>query len=488
MGAHEALHHLIAIANRHHRVLTECIAAVLILAFRSACWRDAAPPAKVGMQLLSGLWLGLAVWCVGAVLQAWVPLWQVLLLGLATSALAQAAPGRIGVETRAAAAFVAVAVLWPMSVIPVSTTNVFAAAAVFTAAGAALDKLTGRLSPLTRRRLLALPAILLLLFGITATQVKDFGWRLLAQQPQFLLRLALVAPNPGERVDLGSDCGAWLLRAPLRTPLGTAILLHGNDPLASKQPAALAIQGALMRAGYDVVSVDHPGYGATPLPNPDADWKAWDPTICPARALEYLRSGRFARAPGAIVVAHSMGVDVALGWIAERGGAGIQAEYLFGGSIDRPRDPESGWIKEFLQQRGAPCCMSLQTLRRVRDQFYSGADRFALALPPDHPVIHFVRFGMEYDDVARVRELLYTDIPPPKTLNDLAGVTHYFNTLSLRVNQLLLPGFVLIDTLAVKHTAAIFSPPRQTGRGAAARDGSAYLYFLDASTRARGRG
>jgi len=258
-----------------------------------------------------------------------------------------------------------------------------------------------------------------------------------------------------------------MLRTP--TPRGTAILLHGNDPLASRQAAALALQGALMRAGYDVISIDHPGYGATPLPGVDADWKAWDPTICPARALNDLASAAGSghpttppRAPTTIVVGHSMGVDVALELGVSRG-ADIQAEYLFGGSIDRPTDPDNGWIKEFFQQRRTPCCMSLPTIGRVREQFYSGADRFALALPPDHPVVHYVRFGIEYDDVARIRDVLYADIPPPKTVCDLSGVTHYFNTLSLRFSPLLLPGFVLIDTLAVKRTAEIFSPAGQGG-------------------------
>jgi len=449
--------------NRHHQALTEFLAAVLVMVFRSASLRTTRPPFQVGVQLLSGVWLGVAIWCVGALVQAWAPLWEVLLLGLASSAFAAALPAKMSAPARAAADFVAVAALSLISVIPVSIAKLFASAAVFTAAGFALDKLTERMSPLGRRRLLALPAVVLVLFGITVTQVKDFGWRLFAREPQFLLRLALVAPNPGSRLHLESDCGAWILRTPIHTPQGTAILLHGNDPLASSQPAALALQGALMRAGYDVVSVDHPGYGATPLPNANADWKAWNPTICPARALSYLHSAGNARAPGAIVVAHSMGVDVALSLMVERRGADIRAEYLFGGSIDRPRDPEVGWIREFLQQRGMPCCMSLQTIRRVRDQFYSGADRFALALPPDHPVIHFVRFGIEYDDVARTREVLYADLSAPKKVCDLSAVTHYFNTLSLRFNPFLLPGLVLIDTVAVKLTAESLSAAGQAG-------------------------
>jgi pimeloyl-ACP methyl ester carboxylesterase len=446
--------------NRHQPLLTYCIGIGLVVAFRTACSEVTRRPAEVWLQLLSGLWSGLAVWCVGALLQAWIPLWQVLLLGLASSVAAGALPATLSVQARAAADFVAVAALWPMSVIPVNTVSLFTAAAVFTAAGLALDKLTWRLSSLMRRALIVFPAIVLVLLGITVTQVKDFGWRLFAQQPQFLLRLALVVPNPGAHLQLASDCGAWILRT--QAPRGAAILLHGNNPLASRQAAALAMQGALLRAGYDVISIDHPGYGATPLPDANADWKDWDPTICPAQALNYLHSRNNARPPATIVVAHSMGVDVALGLGVDRG-ADIQAEYLFGGSIDRPKDPDNGWIKEFFQQRRTPCCMSLQTIRRVRDEFYSGADRFALALPPDHPVVHFVRFGIEYADVARVRNALYTDIPPPKTVCDLSGVTHYFNTLAMRFNPLLLPGFVLVDTLAVKRTAEVFSPREETG-------------------------
>ena len=440
-------------------MLTNFGAVLLVLAFRSACLGRVRPPLSVRAQLVSGLWLGIAGWTVGALLQAWVPLWEMLLLGSALAATLAALRANISLSARAAADFIAVAALGPLSVIPVRTANVVAAAVVFTAAGLALDGVTRSLSPQTRWRLLAQPGILLVLLAISVRQVGDFDSRLLVQQPLFLLRLALVAPNPGARARLESGTAAWILRTPSNSPRGTAILLHGNDPRASWQPAALALQGALVRAGYDVLSVDHIGYGATPLPNARADWRAWDPAIGPRQALSYLHSANAARAPETIVVAHSMGVDVALEWLKE--GADVQAAYLFGGSIDRPTGPENAWISVFHQQRRIPCCMPLQTMRMIRDQFYSGADRFTAALPRSHPVVHFVRFGIEYADVARDREPLYTDLSPPKTACNLAGVTHYFNTLSVR-------GFVLIDTLTVRRTAELFSvtqPAAGTCRG-----------------------
>lgn len=437
-------------------MLTYFVAVVLALAFRMACLGGMRPPLKLPLQLVSGLWLGIAAWTTGALLQAWVPLWQMLLLGLALAAIIAALRAHGSVKTRVVTDFIAVAALWPMSVIPVRAANVSVAVVAFAAAGLALDSLTKRLPPRIQWRLFALPVILLVLLGVNVSQVGHFGSRLWVQEPLFPLRLALVVPNSGARVRLEPGIGAWMLRTPRDSPRGTAFLLHGNDPLASSQPAAVAMQGALVRAGYDVLSVDHPGYGATPPPNADADWSAWDPTIGPKQALDYLRSANNARAPATIVVAHSMGVDVALHWLKD--GADVHAAYLFGGSIDHPTAPENEWISVFHRQRRMACCLPLKTMRAIRDQFYSGADRFTGALPQGHAEIHFVRFGIEYADVTRDREPLYADITPPKTVCDFAAVTHYFNALSLR-------RFVLIDTLAVARTAEVFSGTGQADSG-----------------------
>ena len=203
------------------QMLTYCAAVLLVLALRVACVGGMRLPFKVGLQLISGLWLGIASWTVGALVRAWVPVWQMLFLGLALSAIIAALPVNIRVQARAVADFVAVAALWPLSVIPVDAASVIVAAVTFTAAGFALDSLSRRMPPPIQWRLFALPAVLLVLLGVGARYMSDFGLRLLVQDPFSPLRFALAVPNPGARAYLESGTGAWILRAPGDSPRGT---------------------------------------------------------------------------------------------------------------------------------------------------------------------------------------------------------------------------------------------------------------------------
>jgi pimeloyl-ACP methyl ester carboxylesterase len=432
------------------RMLIQVVGVLLILTFRSACLGRARPRPAPVLQLISGLWLGVAVWIAGALLHAWVPIWQMTALGLLLAAAGWAVARRLPVNTQLAVDVLAVCALAWLSIIPVRITPIIVAAAAFAAAGYVIDGMTMRLPRWRQRNLLVAPVLLVVVLLLKVQQVGDFGTRLQAQDPLLALRLVLVAADPGDRVVLPSGAAAWSLRNPRGDPRGVAVLLHGNDQLASAQPAATALQGALLRAGYDVLSVDHPGYGASPVPSADADWSAWDPTIGPKEALAYARTAFHPDGPGAIVIGHSAGVDVALHWL--RDGATVRDVYLFGGSIDRPTGPELEWNSQFREDRGLPCCRNMDTMRLVRDRFYSGADRFAAALPPAHAVVHFVRFGIEFADVASVRDALYAAITPPKTACSFAGVTHFFNTLSLW-------RFVLIDSSTVIREAAIFATP-----------------------------
>jgi serine aminopeptidase S33 family len=425
------------------------VAAVVLSAlFRSACLGlNGRGASRLYRQLISGLWLGLADWFAGTVLQAWAPMWQMLAAGVALSLLISLAPPRFELFARAAADFLIIALLAVLSVVPVQSLPVLAAAIAFAAGGFALDRirslvLSPRLSPL----LLAIPVVLLLFLGLQVRQPGNFGSRLLKEDPLFPLRTALVIPSAGERLPLRQGTGAWLLESSANEPRGTAIVLHGNHRLGSRQPSGLVLQGALVRAGYDVLAVDHPGFGASAPPPPGAEWDAWDPTLGVVEALRYLDDQNGAAALRTIVVGHSMGVDVALKLAAD--GVSSGAIYLWGGSLDRPQGPN--WVSGFHRERSLPCCLSPSSMSRIRDEFYGGGDRFAAALPENHAPVSFVRFGIEHADVTRDRELLYAAITEPKRLCDFGSVSHYFNTLAVR-------GFVLIDTLTVRRTAEIFS-------------------------------
>jgi pimeloyl-ACP methyl ester carboxylesterase len=427
-------------------MLIDFVGMVLMLLFRATYLGQSYPAVPWYLRLVSGLWLGLALWAAGAVLQTWVPLWQALVLGIAFAALGAAIVRLTRSNVQFLLDLLAIGAVAGLSVIPVRPAPVALGAVAFATTGWVLDRMTRRLARPAQQALLAAPLLLVAVLSLKVWQSDDFGTRLWHQDGEFPLRLALVAPAPGRRITLPSGSVAWLLSNPDAHPRGLAILLHGNHPLASHQPAAVALQGALERSGFDVLSVDHPGYGDSPLPSVQADSSAWDPTIGPKEALAYARS--IAEPTRTVVIGHSMGVDSTLQWL--RDGADVSGAYVFGGSIDG-QGPTEAWVETFKTQRRVPCCMSPATARSIHDRFYPGANLFAASLPARHPSIYFVRFGIEYPDVAQVRGTLYAAIPAPKTVCDLFGVTHYFNTLMLW-------RFDLIDTATTIRTARLFNP------------------------------
>ncbi len=425
-------------------------AALLIILFRIACAGTLQPQAGLHRHLAAGLWLGMAAWIAGALLEAWVPLWQMLLIGLAAGVGASAVQPWMKWATRPAADLFVIAALGTLSVVPIAWVRLTAAAAAFMAAGYALDRLTRRVTVRAQRILWLMPVALTVLMGLSVRQEEDFGSRLLAQDPLFPMRLALAAPLPGMRVPLPSGAAAWLLTVPEGKPVGTAIFLHGNNPGAARQPAAIALQGALLRAGFNAMTVEMPGYGASPNPSAAAAVDEWDPTVGPREALAYINTTGRTSPNSTIVVGHSAGVDIALLWL--RNGVTVQETYLFSGTIGGPPLSPEDATRIFQRERRIPCCMLDQTVKQIDDRFYAGADRYAAELPPNHALIQFVKMEIEYADVAAGRQPLYAAIPAPKAACTLAGVTHYMNTLALR-------RFTLVDTYTVKRLARLFSAP-----------------------------
>jgi pimeloyl-ACP methyl ester carboxylesterase len=424
-------------------------AALVILSFRMAYAGGVQPQSSFRRHIVAGLWLGIAAWIAGALLHAWVPLWQILLIGLAAGAGVFVLQPRLKLATRPAADLFVIAALGTLSVVPIAWVRVAVAAAVFMAAGYTLDRLTRRLTLRAQRILWVMPVALTALLGRWVTQEDDFGSRLLARDPLFPMRFALAAPLPGERVSLPSGAAAWLLTVPGDKSVGTAILLHGNNPGAARQPAAVALQGALLRAGFDAMTVEMPGYGAS-NPSPESALDSWDPTVGPREALAFIdATHRTASAP-TIIVGHSAGVDVALQWL--KSGVTAQEAYLFSGTIGGPPLSAEDAAKLFNRQRRIRCCVPDQTVKQINDRFYAGADRYAAELPPTHALIQFVNMEIEYPDVAADRHLLYAAISAPKAACSFAGMTHYMNTLALR-------RFTLVDTRTVKRLARLFSAP-----------------------------
>jgi pimeloyl-ACP methyl ester carboxylesterase len=444
---------------RYDAMLVISEASLMILLFRMAC----ASSLQSGLihHLLAGLWLGMAAWIAGSLLHAWVPLWQILLIGLAASSGCFVFRQRLGLAARSAADLLVIASLGVLSVIPVSGFRVAAAAIAFMMAGYALDRLTRRLTPRTQQLLLLMPIGLTALMGLWVMQADDFGSRLLARDPLFPMRLALAAPLPGERVRLPSGAAAWLLKVPGDKSIGTAIFLHGNNPGAAHQPAALAMQGALLRAGFDAMSVEMPGYGSSPAPDADAALTAWDPTVGPQQALALIHAARPTHSTPTIIVAHSAGVDVALQWL--RSGVAVQEAYLFSGALAGPPLSAKEAAELFHRERQMPCCRPEQAVKEITDRFYASADRYAAELPRTHPFIQFVQMGIEYGDVAATRQRLYAAISPPKAVCTVTDVTHYMNTLALR-------RFTLLDTSAVKRLARLFSAPDSSAKSGACAD------------------
>lgn len=307
------------------------------------------------------------------------------------------------------------------------------------AAGLALgafgvDRLVNLLSAPAARR------FSLVCFAI-ASAVMLVGWTRVApefgvfeeafhERPLGWLDLSLMRKTIGERVDLETGAVAWLERPSRPDASVGAVLFHGNAWEGSRQKSACILRRCLLNAGYVVLSVDHPGYGASPVPPLGGPLETWDPSSTDLAAIRAIR--RVAGIQQVVAVGHSMGCGDVLRVLLHEGR--VDAAVLFGAGLSPPPSSDAYWIKRFHRERQlADSSLPDDRVLQIIHQWYRSEDllrALASASTPGTPLT-FAQFGFEHGDNARTRGAYFAMLPGPKEIWGLDNSTHYFNTLNL---------------------------------------------------------
>jgi pimeloyl-ACP methyl ester carboxylesterase len=200
-------------------------------------------------------------------------------------------------------------------------------------------------------------------------------------------------------------------------------LFHGANPEGSKQSSAIVLRRALLEAGFVVLAVDHPGYGASPAPSVDADIVAWDPLPTVLASLNTLRG--LPNIDWIIAVGHSLGVTDILRLLHTK--QDLRAVIVFGAALGDSTDSGDYWYKRFHTDRKMDKWIPLDRVLKIQERFYEDG-RLLQDIYPQHPPIIFARFGLEWSKIAATRDAWYESIPGRKSLWDLNNSTHYFNS------------------------------------------------------------
>lgn len=260
----------------------------------------------------------------------------------------------------------------------------------------------------------------------TTDLVGLFGKVLFEMGPNPLLNIAVAPECTGDRIVLKTGAIAWLEHPRHKGPFPGALVFHGSHPDGSDQKAACILRRALLQAGFVVLTIDHPGYGESPVPSSDGGVGVWDPLPTALAAFKTLRSnpdvGRI------IAVGHSMGANDVLRLLSvEKQVAGA---VVFGAGLPDGKAQDEYWYERFHRDRRMQRRISRNLVLWIRHRFYDNG-HLVQNLPLDHPPIEFVRFGFEHSNIKAKRDRLYEAIPGAKTLWDLSDSTHYFNSIKV---------------------------------------------------------
>jgi pimeloyl-ACP methyl ester carboxylesterase len=256
------------------------------------------------------------------------------------------------------------------------------------------------------------------------------------------IHVGMAPVNKAERISIGNGVVAWLEYPPGKGPFPGAINFHGANSSGSMQPASTILRRALLHAGFVVLSVDHPGYGHSANPDSGANINAWDPLPIVLNAYSKLRSLPYV--DGIIACGHSMGTTDVLRLLNAK--VELRGAVLFGASYTDPSVREEYWYNRFHNDRGITIRLTRKKVLEIRRKFYYGWPLIK-TLSNNHPMILFVRFGIEHADIIAMRDDLYRAISGRKNKWDLVGSTHYFS--SYRV-----PGDLIIGDTRIARLLA----------------------------------
>jgi pimeloyl-ACP methyl ester carboxylesterase len=268
--------------------------------------------------------------------------------------------------------------------------------------------------------------------------------------------------NRGHRIVLQTGAVAWLDYPSGEAPYPGAIFFHGAHPKGSRESSALVLRRTLLDAGFVVLSVDHPGYGESPIPAPKGDLNAWDPLPTDLAALRTLRNIKVVDENRILVLGHSAGTYEVFRLL--RTLPNIKNAVAFGASLNDPKERDEYWYERFHSDRGMQDRIPRKLFDEIRSRFYDNG-RAVTTLNPAHPPVVFVRFGLEWPHLAATRDILFQSIPGRKHLLDIDGSSHYFNSFDIAN---LLVGDTSVPRL-LSSTFRLLAARGESERGAATK-------------------
>jgi pimeloyl-ACP methyl ester carboxylesterase len=194
-----------------------------------------------------------------------------------------------------------------------------------------------------------------------------------------------------------------------------------------------------------VLSLDHPGYGESPILGLNSDINTWDPSPTDSAALRTLRDMKMVDKKRILVLGHSAGTYEVFRLL--RSLPDVVGAVVFGASLNYPKERDEYWYERFHSDRRMQARIPRGLVEQIRARFYDNG-RAVPKMDPSHAPVLFARFGLDWPYLAETRDVIYRAIPGRKALWDIDLSSHYFN--SFEVGNLVIGDTKLIRLLSSK--------------------------------------